>query len=287
MLSNFLVYKPEKAVIIAKYHSPDISYEHLCRDAVKCGAIVEVCQQRLRLFMLQVWLNVDPVFGRILWHQISISDNFCVHLTSWLFHQWRRVKEKKAYQLTGDCHHVFDFGKACSVHIQEKKMKINNSGVCLIRSRINIQPLTCLCLEPDLNWCKRLLVGLVEYMQLQDVMAWLSTLGGAYSAMGEHLYNYSERAGQISQHQLLVAMRLGNPVLVAQCKVFAALSLVQRGRLKMASKIIREQYRLAVLNGYARDEKLISSCKAAWFRIQYLKKQQKRKKPAEYSPAKE
>ena len=37
---------------------------------------------------------------------------------------------------------------------------------------------------------KRLLVGLVEYMQLQDVMAWLSTLGGAYSAMGEHLNSY-------------------------------------------------------------------------------------------------
>ena len=37
---------------------------------------------------------------------------------------------------------------------------------------------------------KRLLVGLVEYMQLQDAMAWLSTLGGAYSAMGEHLNSY-------------------------------------------------------------------------------------------------
>ena len=38
--------------------------------------------------------------------------------------------------------------------------------------------------------CRRLLVGLVEYMQLQDVMAWLSTLGGAYSAMGEHFCSY-------------------------------------------------------------------------------------------------
>lgn len=27
-------------------------------------------------------------------------------------------------------------------------------------------------------------------MQLQDVMAWLSTLGGAYSAMGDHLCKY-------------------------------------------------------------------------------------------------
>lgn len=49
----------------------------------------------------------------------------------------------------------------------------------------------------------------------------------------------SEKAGQISQHQLLVAMRLGNPILAAQCKVFAAMSLIQRGQLKIASKIIR------------------------------------------------
>ena len=34
-------------------------------------------------------------------------------------------------------------------------------------------------------------------------------------------------------------MRLGNPILAAQCKVFAAMSLIQRGRLKMASKVIR------------------------------------------------
>ena len=103
MLSNFCVHKPEKAIIIAKYHSPDITYEHLCRDAVKCGAIVKIRQQKLCPFVLQVWLNVDPIFGRILWHQIRISDNFCVHLTSWLFHQWRRSKEKKGERRDVSC----------------------------------------------------------------------------------------------------------------------------------------------------------------------------------------
>ena len=49
----------------------------------------------------------------------------------------------------------------------------------------------------------------------------------------------SEKACQISQHQLIVALRLRNPVLAAQCKVFAALSLIQRGQLKLASRIIR------------------------------------------------
>jgi len=52
----------------------------------------------------------------------------------------------------------------------------------------------------------------------------------------------SEKACQISQHQLVVALRLKNPVLAAQCKVFAALSLIQRGQLKLASRIIRFVY---------------------------------------------
>ncbi|XP_015773529.1 PREDICTED: uncharacterized protein F58A4.6-like [Acropora digitifera] len=123
---------------------------------------------------------------------------------------------------------------------------------------------------------KRLLVGLREYMQLQGVMAWLSTLGGAYSAMGEYINSYSEKAGQISYQQLLVAIRLGNPILAAQCKVFAALSLIQRGKFKLAARIIREQYRLAGRNGYARDDKLIASCQAAWSRMQFLQRQRKK-----------
>ena len=52
----------------------------------------------------------------------------------------------------------------------------------------------------------------------------------------------SEKACQISQHQLVVALRLKNPVLAAQCKVFVALSLIQRGQLKLASRIIRFVY---------------------------------------------
>ncbi|KAM7433949.1 hypothetical protein ABFA07_015882 [Porites harrisoni] len=275
MQSNFLVQNTDKAVVVANYHSPDFTYEKISTETVKCGAIVEVCQGtgRFTPFAIRVWLNVNPIFGRILWHRICVSEHFCVNLTSWLFHQWRGMKESNADK-QARCVFVFNLGKACSLYMQEKKAK-SSSQVCSFHIYINVQPLTCLCVEPDLNWCRCLLVGLVEYMQLQDVMAWLSTLGGAYSAMGEHFCSYSEKAGQISQHQLLVAMRLGNPILAAQCKVFAAMSLIQRGRLKMASKVIREQYHLA-LNGL-KDEKLLSSCKAAWIRIQYIRKQRKEK----------
>ncbi|KAJ7337724.1 hypothetical protein OS493_007876 [Desmophyllum pertusum] len=280
MRNNSSFYKPKKAVIIAKYQGPDIAHEQVLKNNVKCASIVENRDGKLARFEAQVNLNVGPIFGKVLWHQISNSAYFCVHFTTWLFYQWRRIEERKD-GLSCSFHHVIDLGKACSLHIQAgKQMQNNNSAVCKIHARINIKPLTCLCMEPDLRWCKRLLVDLVEYMQLQDVMAWLSTLGGAYSAMGDHLYSYSEKAGQISQHQFIVATRLGNPVLAAQCKVFAALSLMQQGKLKLASRIIREQYFLAVSNGFGKDEKLISSCKATWYRIQYLKKQQKINKQA-------
>ncbi|XP_078384295.1 uncharacterized protein LOC144666778 isoform X2 [Oculina patagonica] len=275
MRSHSSLYKPGKAVIIAKYYSPGI-FEQDLRNSVKCASIVVECKEKLPLkSVAQVNFYVDPIFGNLLWRQINGTCCFCIHFTTWLFCQWRTIEERTE-QLPCALDNVIDLGRACSLHIQRKqRQNHNNSTVCKIHAHINIQPLTWLCIEPDLRWCKRLLVNLVEYMQLQDVMAWLSTLGGAYSAMGDHLYSYSEKAGQISQHQLIVAMRLRNPVLAAQCRVFAALSLVQRGELKLASRIIRKQYALAKSNGYATDEKLISSCKAAWCRIQYLKTQNK------------
>lgn len=270
MLRNCLSTKTRKAGIIAKYYSPDITFEQGLRNTVKCTSIVEKHGEKLPL-EVQVKFNVDAIFGSLLWRQINNSCCFCIHLTAWLFLQWKKAKE-----LSCASHYIVDLGKACSVHIQEKpRQKSNHFVVWRIYAFINIQPLTCLCMEPDLRWCKRLLVDLTEYMQLQDVMAWLSTLGGAYSAMGDHLYSYSEKACQISQHQLIVALRLRNPVLAAQCKVFAALSLIQRGQLKLASRILREQYVLAKSDGFGMDEKLISSCKSAWSRIQYLKKQKK------------
>lgn len=281
MPNNFPSLKPQTALIFAQFNSPDITYEELYRETVKCAAIVEQPDGNFP-FEALAYFSVNPVLGKILWYQINTSNTFCAGLSSWLFQQLRLLEEKQvsADGQKGGLHSMqLELGRGCSVHIQGKTKK-NSSGAGKIISYIDIQPMIFLSLESDLKWSKLLLVGLVEYMQLQDVMAWLSTLGGAYSAMGEHLHSYSEKAGQISHHQLLVAIRLGNPILAAQSKVFAALSLIQRGRLKLASRIIRDQYRLAASDGFAKDGKLISSCRAAWCRIQFLRKQRKMNKPA-------
>ena len=41
---------------------------------------------------------------------------------------------------------------------------------------------------------------------MQDAMAWLSTLGGAYSAMGEHIYRYVSINGEDSRWHSCLAL---------------------------------------------------------------------------------
>ena len=95
MRNNSSFYKPKKAVIIAKYQGPDIAHEQVLKNNVKCASIVENRDGKLARFEAQVNLNVGPIFGKVLWHQISNSAYFCVHFTTWLFYQWRRIEERK------------------------------------------------------------------------------------------------------------------------------------------------------------------------------------------------
>ena len=47
------------------------------------------------------------------------------------------------------------------------------------------------------------------------------------------------QAGLVSQQQLALALIMGDPLLVARCKLFLAFSLLQQGRVKRAARIIR------------------------------------------------
>lgn len=273
MTSDDLCFRHGKAIITAKYYGPDSFHGRGSGGTVRCVSLVNKSEGK-HARCLRVKFNAYPVFASLLWQQMTSSRFFGIHLSSWLYCQLRNITDGNE-QLPSAFDYVISLGESCSVCLQGQLSHMNIPTVCKIFVNIGVQPLARLCLEPDIRWSKRLVVELVEYVQLQDVMAWLSTLGGAYSAMGDHLCSYSEKAGQISKHQLHVALRLGNPILAAQCKVFAAFSFIQRGQLKLAAKIIREQYALATSDGIGRDGKLISSCKAAWHRIQYMKKQKK------------
>ncbi|XP_062511101.1 uncharacterized protein LOC134186999 isoform X2 [Corticium candelabrum] len=83
--------------------------------------------------------------------------------------------------------------------------------------------------DAEMRWGNRIMALVVTRLQLETVFAWLSTLGGAHSSLGEKFVEHAHHAGVLSKKQLLLALRLGDPILSAQCKLYYAFSLMQKG----------------------------------------------------------
>lgn len=75
-------------------------------------------------------------------------------------------------------------------------------------------------------------------------------------------------AGKISQKQLMIGIKLGDPFLQSRCKLFYSISLIQTGRLRSAKHIIREQYQFA-RHQKEIDGRLLKMCKGIWLKLQY------------------
>lgn len=86
----------------------------------------------------------------------------------------------------------------------------------------------------DNEWCFRMNRCAQERQHLDTAMSWLSTLGGACSALGDYDTQFAERAGKISVQQLDIAFRLGDPSIVSRCKLYAAISLIQQCKFKVS-----------------------------------------------------
>ncbi|XP_024947310.1 uncharacterized protein F58A4.6 isoform X2 [Cephus cinctus] len=122
---------------------------------------------------------------------------------------------------------------------------------------------------------ERITYLVLEHREVDHAMSWLSTLGGAFSALGEQFEHCAEIAGKISLRQFELALRLDDPLLVARCKLYAALSLLQRGRLRIAKSIIRNIYTFAV---HQKDVRLVRMCQGVWAKLQYSYKLKRQKK---------
>ncbi|KAK3927070.1 hypothetical protein KUF71_015376 [Frankliniella fusca] len=120
----------------------------------------------------------------------------------------------------------------------------------------------------DHMWCERISHLVMERAELDNAMSWLSTLGGAYSALGDHFSHCADMAGRISLQQFQLALRLGDPSTVARCKLYIALSLIQKNKFKLARKIIETQYHLC-LNSTSPDIRLLRMCKGIWSKLRY------------------
>lgn len=127
----------------------------------------------------------------------------------------------------------------------------------------------------DYKWNKRLMQMVLERQEADCAMSWLSTLGGAFSALGEEFEHCAEMAGKISVRQFELALRLDNPLLVARCRLYSALSLIQRDCFTTPKYMIQRIYKLALRE---KDVRLQNMCRGVWAKLRYCYKQYKQKK---------
>lgn len=100
-------------------------------------------------------------------------------------------------------------------------------------------------------------------------MSWLSTLGGAFSALGDFFDQAAERAGRISFYQLKLAIKSGDPSIIARSKLYYSISLIQKGNFREAKRIILNQYEHAKEEFNAGDPRLYKMCHGIWLKLQY------------------
>ncbi|XP_033170019.1 uncharacterized protein F58A4.6 [Drosophila mauritiana] len=129
----------------------------------------------------------------------------------------------------------------------------------------------------DYRFADMLAHTLWERIEVEHLMSWLSTLGGGFSALGEQFERCAKTAGKISLQQLKIGLRLGDPFLQTRCKLYYSISLIQRGQLRMAKHLIREQYQFASKN-IEKDVRLMRMCLGIWRRLSYEYEQRRLRK---------
>lgn len=107
-----------------------------------------------------------------------------------------------------------------------------------------------------------------ERSELDHIFSWLSTLGGAYSALGDYFEECAETAAKISVNQFRLALRLRDPQIAARCRLYLALSLIQRKHFRRAQRIIYKEYKEAS-SAIVIDIRLLRMCKGIWAKLQY------------------
>ncbi|EZA60369.1 hypothetical protein DMN91_011294 [Ooceraea biroi] len=127
----------------------------------------------------------------------------------------------------------------------------------------------------DPKWSERLMHIILERKEADEAMCWLSTMGGAFSALGEDFEHCAIMAGKISKKQFELALILDNPILVARCNLYCALSLIQRGHFAIPRHVIKQIHKFAVRE---KDVRLQNMCQGIWAKLQYSYKQYRRQK---------
>lgn len=120
----------------------------------------------------------------------------------------------------------------------------------------------------DYLWNDKLLRLVWSRIEIENAFSWLSTLGGAYSALGDTFQYCAEEAGRIAIRQYKLSCMLGDKSLAARSKVYTALSHSQKGNLKIARHIIRN---VAAFARESNDVRLLRMCQGVWAKLKYLR----------------
>lgn len=108
-----------------------------------------------------------------------------------------------------------------------------------------------------------------ELLEIDHMMSWLSTLGGAFSALGDYFEDRARIAGKISVAQMKLALRLGDPGLISRCLLYFSIALIQKQQFRTAQHIIRTQF---VFASQVDDTRLKKMCMGIWSKLQYQHK---------------
>lgn len=70
-------------------------------------------------------------------------------------------------------------------------------------------------------------------------------------------------------YQLHIASRSGDPALVARCRLYYSISLMQKGHLRAAKQLVLAQYALTKSDELAGDDRLYKMCHGIWLKLQH------------------
>jgi len=122
----------------------------------------------------------------------------------------------------------------------------------------------------DAAFSRRVLRLLHARLDLEVAMAWLSTLGGGFSALGDY-YNFAaEKAQKISVAQMKLAQDMGDPIIAAKSWLWFSLALIQKGKIGTARGIVKRQLAFSRTKTGRLDPRLKRMCKGVMAKIKYL-----------------
>ncbi|KNC87435.1 hypothetical protein SARC_00472 [Sphaeroforma arctica JP610] len=121
-------------------------------------------------------------------------------------------------------------------------------------------------LQAAKKWYGKLHVLLRLNTQFHFFGLWLSTLGGAHSALGDTDRSHAIRAFHLGVQQMRVAQRMGNTYLEYMCLLHLSHGMIQLEQYTAARHAIERCWKVRQAS-FKYDDKFTQSCQAAWRRL--------------------